>query len=93
MSCLPPESEFLFSLQKLASHDLRNLNSNIIRDYLLTLKSERLPKHILDNFLDAMKAKLSSSQIAAIYPLETDKTESYLNKLTKKCPNLFNNKC
>ena len=93
VSCLPPESKFLFSLQKLASHNLRNLNSNIIRDYLLTLKSERLPKHIIGNFLDAMKAKLSASQIAAIYPLEVNKTESYLNRLQKNCPNLFDKNC
>ena len=93
ISSLPPESELLFALQKLSTNDLRHLNSNIIRDFYLTISKEQLPKDLLSSFLDALKCKLTSSELAKIYPLDPENTEDYLNKLTKNCPNIFDPNC
>ena len=91
-----PESQFLYCLRATSSHDPRILNSDVLREFLLSLEKDKAPKDLLKKFRESIAShqlKNKLQDLKEAYPLTASGEERLLNKLRVPCPDLGSASC
>ena len=84
----PAEAEFLFLLTRANNFDLSFFNLKTLQDYLLELERSRIPKRVLEEFVQKTKTKLTANIARKLFPLSEKQVESFVDRCKiNNCPN------
>ena len=84
----PAEAKFLFLLTRANNFDLSFFNLKTLQDYLLELGRSRIPKRVLEEFVQKTKTKLTANIVQRLFPLSEEQVKSFVERCkVNNCPN------
>ena len=88
------ERELLFLLMNTSKFDLRYLNLNILKDYLMTLNKSKISKNVLQDFIKYSMSKVSAETLKQLFPLtESQKNDFLAETQYNNCPEFLRSEC
>ena len=88
------ERELLFLLMNTSKFDLRYLNLNVLKDYLMSLNKSKISKNFLQDFIKYSMSKVSSETLKQLFPLtESQKNDFLAESKYNNCPEFLKSKC
>ena len=88
------ERELLFLLLNSSNFDLRHLNLNVLKDYLMTLNKTKISKNVLQDFVKYTMSKVSSECLQQLFPMDKAQKDDFLAEAQfNNCPDFLKSQC
>ena len=88
------ERELLFLLLNASKFDLKHLNLNVLKDYLMSLNKTKISKNVLQDFIKFTLSKVSKECLNQLFPMNQAQKEEFLTQAQfNNCPNFFKAQC
>ena len=84
----------LFLILNASKFDLRHLNLNVLKDYLMSLNKTKISKNVLQDFIKYTLSKISKECLNQLFPMNQAQRDEFLAQAQyNNCPNFLKAQC